>query len=240
AKLGPRVAELGLGSLLDYYYFLRYDAASESEFAALVNALVVNETFFFRELPPLSVTVTEVLAPLVRAGQTPRVWCAACSTGEEPITMSMLLDQHGLLGKVELVATDISSNALATARAGEYGRRSLRQHVSVPAIAAKWLIERERGVAVAPALRAAIRWERLNLMDEAAIQALGAFDLILCRNVLIYFRDATAARVVRQLGDQLRPRGALLVGVSESLMRFGTSLSCEEIGGVFLYRKAGT
>jgi chemotaxis protein methyltransferase CheR len=237
SKLAPRAAELGFGSLLDYYYYLRYDAASDSEFTELVNTLVVNETFFFRELTPLSVMVTEVLAPLVGAGKSPRVWCAACSTGEEPITLGMLLAQHGLLGKVEVVATDVSTKALARARAGEYGRRSLRQ-VPAPELAARWLREREQGVTVAPLLREAVRWEQLNLMNEASIRALGQFDLIMCRNVLIYFRDATAAKVVRSLANQLRPGGVLLVGVSESLMRFNTSLSCEETSGVFLYRKA--
>ena len=237
SKLLPRAAELGFASLLDYYYFLRYDADSAAELAALINTLVVNETYFFRELAPLSVLVTEVLAPLVRLGRTQRVWCAASSTGEEPLTLSMLLDQHGLLGGVELVASDISDVALAKARAGEYGRRSLRQ-VTAPALAAKWLIEHERGVSVRPELRQSIRWQQLNLMDEEAIRALGSFDVILCRNVLIYFRDATASRVVRLLGNQLRPKGVLLVGVSESLMRFGTSLVCEEIAGTFLYRKA--
>jgi chemotaxis protein methyltransferase CheR len=181
--------------------------------------------------------VTEVLAPLVRAGRIPRVWCAACSTGEEPLTLSMLLDQHGLLGRVEVVASDISDVALAKARAGEYGRRSLRQ-VTAPALAAKWLIEHERGVSVRPELGRTIRWQQLNLLDESSIRALGPFDLVLCRNVLIYFRDSTASRVVRALGNQLRPSGVLLVGVSESLMRFGTSLACEEISGTFLYRKA--
>src|SRR5262245_39642250 len=112
SKVSARAAELGFGSLLDYYYYLRYDATSDTEFTALVNALVVNETFFFREFAALSVMVVELLAPRVRAGQTPRVWCAACSTGEEPISLAMLLEQHGLLGRVEIVATDISSNAL--------------------------------------------------------------------------------------------------------------------------------
>jgi chemotaxis protein methyltransferase CheR len=239
SKLMPRVVESGFSSLLDYYYFLRYDPSSDREFASLVNSLVVNETFFFRELGPLSVMVTELLAPLVKAGTTPRVWCAACSTGEEPLTLAMLLDQHALLGKVEIVATDVSGSALAKARSGEYGPRSLRQ-VPVPALAAKWLIERERGVAVRPALRDTIVWQELNLMDEKAILALGSFDLIVCRNVLIYFRDATVAKVIHQLESQLRPGGVLLVGVSESLMRFRTSLACEERSSVFFYRQVQT
>lgn len=236
SKLVPRVAELGMGSLLDYYYFLRYDPGSEQELTALANALVVNETFFFRELVPLSVMVNEVLVPLVRAGAKPRVWSAACSTGEEPLTLAMLLDEQGLLGKVEVLATDISSNALAKARAGQYSRRSVR-HVPVPALAAKWLSEHEQSILVRPALRDAIIWRQLNLMDRDAILTLGSFDLILCRNVLIYFRDSTAARLVQDLANQMRPNGVLLVGVSESLMRFGTSLACEEISGVFSYRK---
>jgi len=236
SKVSVRASELGFGSLLDYYYFLRYDAASEAEFVALVNALVVNETFFFREFSALSVMVAELVAPRARAGQTPRIWCAACSTGEEPITLAMLLEQHGVLGRVEVVATDISSNALAKARSGQYNRRSLRQ-VPAPDLAAKWLQVGDHAISVPAQLREGILWKQLNLMDDAAIEALGTFDLILCRNVLIYFSDATVSRVVHRLGERLRPDGALLVGVSESLLRFGTSLTCEESSGIFFYRK---
>jgi chemotaxis protein methyltransferase CheR len=237
AKLSPRVLELGFGSFLDYYHFLRYDPESEREFVGLVNALVVNETFFFREFTPLSVMVTDFVAPLVREGERPRIWCAACSTGEEPLTLAMLLDQHGLLGKVDLIATDISTSVLAKARSGEFGRRSLR-HVPAPELAARWLTVGERSVTIDRALLEHIRWKQLNLIDAAAIAALGPLDWILCRNVLIYFRDQTAARVVNTMAEQLRPGGVLLVGVSESLMRFGTALSCEERAGVFSYRKA--
>jgi chemotaxis protein methyltransferase CheR len=236
SKISSRAIERGFGTLLDYYYFLRYDPESEPELTALVNALVVNETFFFREFTPLSVLVTEFVAPWVRSGRRPRIWCAACSTGEEPLTLAMLLEQHGLLDDVELIASDISSAALAKARAGEYSRRSLRQ-VAAPELAAKWLSARENGVAVLPQLRAAVSWRQLNLMDQAAIATIGAVDLIVCRNVLIYFRDETAARVVNTLADQLLPGGVLLVGISESLMRYSTPLTCEEVGGVFLYRK---
>lgn len=237
SKLSTRALELGFGTLLDYYYFLRYDAECEREFAALVNALVVNETFFFREFTPLSVLVTEFVAPRVRSGLRPRIWCAACSTGEEPLTLAMVLEKHDLLDKVELIASDISSAALAKARAGVYGRRSLRQ-VPAPELAAKWLSVADKDISTAPALRAAVSWRQINLMDRAARETIGAVDIILCRNVLIYFRDETAARVVNELASQLLPGGVLLVGISESLMRYGTSLSCEEVAGVFLYRKA--
>jgi chemotaxis protein methyltransferase CheR len=239
SKLSMRALERGFSSLLDYYYFLRYDAGSESEFEALVNALVVNETFFFREFTPLSVLVSDFVAPLVAAGKTVRIWCAACSTGEEPLTIAMLLERHGLLGSVELIASDVSSTVLAKARSGQYGRRSLRV-VPAQELCDKWLTVHEHSVKVDPTLGRAVSWRQLNLLDQAAVRAIGPVDFIVCRNVLIYFRDVTASRVVSTLADQLRPGGALLVGISESLLRFGTSLACEESAGIFLYRKPAT
>lgn len=236
SKLSLRAAETGFDSLLDYYYFLRYDKDSERELECLVNSLVVNETFFFRELGPLTVLVTEFVAPLVRAGRRPRIWCAACSTGEEPLTLAMLLEQHGLLEDVELIATDVSTAALERAQSGEHGRRSVR-NVPAPELAAKWLQVGERSVKVHPALLRAVEFRQLNLLDQAAISAVGSVDFILCRNVLIYFRDAIATRVVSCLADQLLPGGVLLVGISESLLRFATSLECEERAGAFVYRK---
>ena len=239
SKLSLRALELGFGTLLDYYYFLRYDAGSEQEFTALVNTLVVNETFFFRELLPLKVMVSELIAPLVHAGKSPRIWSAACSTGEEPLTLAMLLEEQGLLGSVELIATDVSSNALGKARSGTYGKRSLRQ-VLTPRLVEKWLQVGEHSISVRPELLSRVSFRQLNLLDSEAVEALGRFDLILCRNVLIYFRDVTATRVVNTLASQLNPRGVLLVGISESLLRFRTELSCEESSGVFLYRKGGS
>jgi len=89
-------------------------------------------------------------------------------------------------------------------------------------------------------LLSAIRWERVNLLDAARIQALGTFDVILCRNVLIYFRDPTVLGLLERFGSSLRPGGLLLVGASESLLRFGTLFDCEEHGGAFFYRKGAT
>jgi chemotaxis protein methyltransferase CheR len=236
SKLASRASEVGFESLLDYYYYLRYDPGSEREFEALTNSLVVNETFFFREFAPLQVAVAELLLPLVKAGHKPRVWCAACSTGEEPLTLAMLLDQHGILSNVELVATDVSTAVLDRARAGRHGRRSLR-HVPAQELASKWLTVEENSVTVARELREAIDWRQVNLLEEDAVRALGTFDVILCRNVLIYFRDQIVSRVVNFLQASLRANGALLVGVSESLMRFSHPLECEERASVFLYRK---
>lgn len=234
-KVALRAAEAGFDSLLDYYYFLRYDPGGSEELHALVEALVVNETYLFRELAPVEVLLSEFVVPVVGSGRRPRIWCAACATGEEPHTIAMLLAARGVLDEVDIVASDVSADAIERARSGRFARRALRQ--PIPEFAARWLEVGERAIAVAPRLTDAIAWRQINLMDDAAIAALGTFDVVLCRNVLIYFNDATIRRVVERLAERLRIGGALLVGVSESLLRFGTSLSCEEQSGVFLYKK---
>lgn len=243
-KVSTRAIEAGFESLLDYYYFLRYDPGGAQELDALIDALVVGETYLFRELDALQVMVADFIAPLVAGGQRPRIWSAACATGEEPHTIAMLLADRGILGLVELVASDVSLKALDRARAGNFTRRALRQ--MPPPFAERWIRRKGCGspehgaderVVVEPELTAAIRWKRVNLVDRQAVAALGPFDVIVCRNVLIYFDDDTTRRVVDGLTAALVPGGALFVGVSESLLRFGTSLECQEQRGVFVYRR---
>jgi chemotaxis protein methyltransferase CheR len=236
-KVGARATELGFESLLDYYYFLRYDPGGAQEMDALVETLVVHETYLFRELPPLDLMVTKLVLPVLSRGRRPRIWCAASSTGEEPHTVATLLAARGILDEVELVASDISQPALDRARSGRFKGRALRQ--TLPPFAEPWLeVEEHGGVRALPRLTQAIDWRRINLIDSGAIAELGIFDVVLCRNVLIYFDDQTARRVVDSLAASLRPGGALFVGISESLLRFGTALICEEHQGVFLYKKA--
>jgi chemotaxis protein methyltransferase CheR len=235
-RLSTRAIEAGFDSLLDYYYYLRYDSASAAELQALVEALVVNETYFFRELDSLERMVRDFVAPIAASGKRPRIWCAACATGEEPLTIAMLLARDGLLREVDLVASDISRRALARAQAGEFGLRSLRQPPP-DKLGAGWLVVTDGGIRVQDEIRQAIQWRRINLVDAQAVLALDVLDVIVCRNVMIYFSEETTKHVLGNLTAVLKPAGTLLVGVSESLLRFGTSLVCEERGGVFFYRK---
>jgi chemotaxis protein methyltransferase CheR len=235
-KLGPRAAERGFESMLDYYYFLRYDPEAEQELSAVADALTVNETYFFREVQQLRVLVSDLLAPLFAQGRRVRVWCAACSTGEEPLTLAALLDERGLLDRTELVASDVSARVLRIASQGAYGQRSLRSLPTSPA----WLRREGDAHVVDERLRRAIDWRQVNLLDGAAVEDLGCFDAVICRNVLIYFRDETVHAVVRRLQQAVMAEGVILVGASESLMRLGTALSCEEHGGAFFYRKAAS
>jgi len=236
SKLSARALDLGFDSLLDYYYYLRYDDADQLEFEQLTASLVVNETFFFREFDQLHAVLTKFIVPLIEAGARPRIWCAACSTGEEPATVAMWLEQRGLLSRVEIIASDVSAAALAIAKAGIYRLRSLR---SVPPgiEPARWISEDGGRLVIEARIRDAIQWRKLNLLDAATVRSLGELDLVLCRNLLIYFREDVTRRVVSQLMDRLKPDGVMLVGVSESLLRFGTVARCEEHAGVFIYRK---
>jgi chemotaxis protein methyltransferase CheR len=234
-KVLGRAAEAGFESALDYYYFLRYDAASATEFTALVDALVVTETYFFREAAPLRTVVDEFLVPAARRGERPRVWSAACASGDEPLTLAMMLDEAGILRATQIVASDLSLRAHRRAREHGFGPRSLR---SLPPLARRWLrIEGDRAH-VESRLFDSIDWRQVNLMETGQVGSLGTFDVIVCRNVLIYFSDDTIQSVVRSLAGQFRPGGRLLVGASESLMRFGTLLECEERAGTFLYRRS--
>lgn len=234
-KISGRAEQQGFDSLLDYYYFLRYDPAGGAELDALVEALVVHETYFFREVDQLQVLVRRLIPALLGGRERARIWCAAAATGEEPLSLAMLLADENLLDRCELVASDVSERALARARRGQFGGRSTRALGS--AGSARWLERRGDEVVVDPRIAAAVEWKRVNLLDATAIAALGKFDAILLRNVLIYFADDTVRRVISCLEKALVPQGYLLVGASESLLRYGTSFSCEEHGGAFFYRK---
>jgi chemotaxis protein methyltransferase CheR len=238
-RVWARAAELEVESLLEYYYFLRYDEGGPRELDALVDHLVVSETYFYREVDQLRALVNVLLPPVLESKPAVRIWSAACATGEEPLTLAMMLAERGMLPSVEIVATDISGRALEKARKGVYGGRALRslrdddraRHF-VPAGD-----PRDGTVRVREEVRSSVRWRRVNLLDPEGVESLGTFDVILCRNVLIYFRDETVMSLIQRCGDSLVPGGLLLVGASESLLRFGTLFACEEHGGAFFYRK---
>ncbi len=245
-KVWMRLEEAGFMSPLDYYYFLRYDPRGAAELAALVDVLVVGETYLFREVDALCAAIDHVIRPSVEERGRARVWSAGCSTGEEPYTLAMLLADGDLLDRVDIVATDVSSRSLARARAGNVTQRSLRALAPGSAISAplslqrigeRWLEPLEGGGArVSPRIVSAIDFRHDSILDPKVL-GLENLDLILCRNVLIYFRDDVVRRVVEMFASRLRVGGRLVVGASESLLRFGTALHCEERAGAFFYTK---
>lgn len=235
AKVSPRAVELGFDSLLDYYYYLRYDDPDHRELDALVDALVVHESYFFREHAQLLCLVDDVLVPQARRARL-RLWSAGCASGEEPYTVAMLLADRGVLDRVEILGTDVSRGALERARRGVLPPRALRD-VPDPALANRWLARRDGRVVVADSLRERVAFRRVNLLDAAQVRTLGCFDAILCRNVLIYFAEDAVRRVLESLRERLRVDGTLWVGVSESLLRWAPALEHEERHGAFFYRR---
>jgi chemotaxis protein methyltransferase CheR len=185
----------------------------------LVAEITVGETYFFREPEQFAVLGRDILPALL--ARTPRdgplrIWSAGCATGEEPYTVAILLRQQGWGGAAHIVATDLSRRALAAARRGLYGRWSLR---GVPEHVVRTYFTPVGGrFELAPAVRGDVEFRYLNLAEDAypsLATGIWGMDLILCRNVLIYFDRDTIARVARRLLDSLSDDGWLLLGASD-------------------------
>jgi chemotaxis protein methyltransferase CheR len=186
----------------------RIVAGDPAALVALVEHAALGETAFWRHPEQL-----EGLARLVGGAAGPlRIWCAGCATGEEPYSVAIALLEAGRLGKGDrIVATDVSGRALAAARAGLYGARALRK---LPAhLVERWFGPGERRPVAAPA-RALVTFARHNLVADPAPEG-APFDLVLCRNVLIYFTPRTARSVLARIAGALVPGGILALGPVE-------------------------
>src|SRR5262249_7693707 len=202
-------------------------------------ALSVQETYFWREFDQVRALV-QTLVPqwLARnAGSTLRIWCAACATGEEPLTIAIALNEAGLFERasIEILASDASSKAIERATAGVYRERAFR---NLPHdLRDRYFVSEDSGWRVRSAIHSRIKWRIANLMDESQIALLAASDFIFCRNVFIYFSESAIGRVVRSFARYIRPPGYLFVGAAESLIRLTTDFNLTEIDDAFVYVK---
>lgn len=225
-RIGGRLRELGLASLGAYVSFVQADASGE-ELVVLLDRLATNETHFFRERPHWEFLERHVVprwredAVAGRRSRRIRAWSAACSTGQEPYSLAMQLLAHLPRSEgweVEILATDISTRALDVARRAEWPVAKARE---IPGEYLKRYLlrgvgDRQGWMRAAREIREVVRFERLNL-HEAHYAVEGTFDLILCRNVLIYFSPEGRAAVIERLTDRLSSGGLLFVGHAESL-----------------------
>jgi chemotaxis protein methyltransferase CheR len=244
-RLGPLVTGRGFDSFLDYYYFLKYDPGSSAEWHAVMDALAVPETYFWREIDQLR-AVAEVIVPELerRVGGRPiRIWSVPCASGEEPLTMAMLLDQAGWFERtqIQVQASDASPAALEGALRGPYRERAFR---ALPAHLRERYFTREGDRwRVDPALHSRVApWTRVNLLDADQVARVANADVILCRNVFIYFSESAIRRVVNQFADHMPETAYLCVGAAESLLRITDRFDLEEVARAFVYvkRPAGT
>lgn len=224
ARLSKRMRQLQCANLDEYLDLVREDPTGR-ELVHMLDALSTNLTYFFREPKHFDFLRDEVLPPLLeKKAKKIRIWSAGCSSGEEPYSIAILLRETlppSSAVDARILATDLSTRVLAVACQGEYREESFRETPSHLVQKYFTLIQRQphRLYRVSPVLREMIHFARLNLMDPWPMR--GPFDVIFCRNVMIYFDKPTQNRLINRFYDLLAPGGALLLGHSESLT--GTS-----------------
>jgi len=189
----------------------------------VVDAMTTNETLWFRDTYPFEVLKNRVLPELLKsgAGQRLRIWSAACSSGQEPYSLSMSIDEferanpsQPRLG-VQIVATELSGTMLAASKAAEYDGLAIARGLSSERLQRYFDVAAPGRWVVKPPIRARVEFRTQNLLDSYA--ALGKFDIVFCRNVLIYFSADVKKDILRRIHATLKPGGYLFLGASEAL-----------------------
>jgi chemotaxis protein methyltransferase CheR len=241
-RLAPRLEALSLPEFDDYYRYL-HAAAPETRRAELdeiVERVTTNETYFFREAYQLTAFRDEILPALFSArprGKRLSIWSAGCSSGEEAYTIAILILETGLFGdwEVRVFGSDISRRVLAVGRKAIYGRSSFR--TSEPRVVRRYFREVDGRHQVRDEVRQLVSFGQINLVDEPMTALVGEVDVIFCRNVLIYFNNASRRRVIDTLHRKLNRGGYLLLGHSESLINVTTAFELVHLKNDMVYRK---
>ena len=224
-------------------YFARLRANLDSEIEKLINASTVNETYFYREDHQFACLTSNLLQERLRVkprGETMRIWSVPCSTGEEPYSIAMWLlenwaevDAHD----IEIVGSDIDTHVLEAARAGIFGKRALMRlspgltdKYFTPASPEHWQIIDE--------LRQSVRFTTTNIVERAETRPHGLFDVIFCRNLLIYFDDTSRRVAAENLYQSLAPGGYICLGHAESMSRISSLFEVCRFVDAIVYRKS--
>jgi chemotaxis protein methyltransferase CheR len=236
-RLSKRIQEKNLNGFEDYLYLLRY-GNNDSEISSLYDSITTNETFFFREPQHFKVLIDHVIPEITRRNGTRgiRLWSAACSTGEEPYTITMLFMESKLGIKVDVVASDISNGVLESARRAVYGSYSVR-NVPEPCLR-KYFTVKGHSYELEPSVKNSVKFMNINFLDEKKMRTMCNFDVIFCRNVLIYFDDKAKQKVVSLLYQSLRPGGFLFIGSSESLHNLTRAFRPSPMNKVMMYQRS--
>lgn len=221
-RLAERIAATNAPSFQAYFALLRSDADHEIEY--LINAFTVNETYFYREDHQLRCMTSDLLGDLLkrkRPGQPIRIWSIPCSTGEEPYSIAIWLMENWKevdLYNIEIVGSDIDTRALKSAAEGIYGNRALMR---LTQDVIKRYFERldDDRYQIDPGLKNSVQFTQANLIDPQVMARFRGFDIVFCRNVLIYFDDASRRIAAESLFDCLNPGGYICLGHSETMSR---------------------
>ena len=238
-RLVRRMSELQIDDFRRYYLYLKFDPTRDDELELLLQEIVVNETYFYREKNQLQAFEKEILPRLLelRPDGPIRIWSAGCSSGEEPYTLAMILTERGYYERMEIsiFATDISSRALGKAREGIFSRNSFRGDEMGPWM--KYFEVEGDTYRLDPELRRKVLFRKHNLLDDNAYNPLRGLDVIFCRNVMIYFDRPAKRKVVRMFHDRLRTNGFLLLGHAESLTGLSDGFKLERLQHDLVYRR---
>jgi chemotaxis protein methyltransferase CheR len=243
SRLAPRLDLLGLLTFEDYYRYLRFAPERKAEQQRMVSHLTNNETYFFREQPQLDVFASHVLPALkerrARNGENElRILSVGCSTGEEALTLAMMVFDSGQFfwgWDVRVTGLDVDGAALEKAARGVYHRNSLR--AVTPAQLDRHFSPEAPGVRVKDSIRKLVTFRPGNLLDPASYEGLTPLDALFCRNVLIYFSDEALQRAVRLFHQSLCPGGYLFLGHAESLARVTSAFTPIRFQGAIVYQK---
>jgi chemotaxis protein methyltransferase CheR len=239
-RLLPRLRVRGLTSFSDYE-----SAIDEKELEAVLDLVAVHETYFFREKRQLEKFSEELLPGIASSSRPLRIWSAGCSTGEEAYTIAMLLAEQQLLSdaRVKLIASDLSRRVVESGVRAIFGESSFR--TTDDYYKKKYFSEAGRGLwQASDLLRASVRFEQSNLISLSknshrnASSPGEAYDVIYCRNVLMYFDEAAAKRTLAAFHRLLKRGGYLLLGHAESLLPLGTAFEAVQVGRELVHRKA--
>lgn len=242
SRLSHRIAELEMEDFDQYIGYLTMGPYQMEEFQEMFNRITINETSFFRNDPQLNVFESQILPQILEARASTkrlRIWSAACSTGEEPFTLAMLL--HRTLGvrladwRIEILGTDISEKALKVAQKGVYNSYAVRSTPSM--MKNRYFKEEGRDFILDETIRSMVNFETHNLKDRMAAKRHGTWDIIFCRNVLIYFDDDMKRDVISMFNNQLAKDGTLFIGHSERIKTLTDTFAQLPIPQGFCYQK---
>ena len=243
SRIGGRLKECSCKSYDEYYYLLKYDPLRFQEINKLFDAVTTNETYFFRDTFQLEAFEKKIMSLIIEKKEKSKkrsikIWSAACSTGEEPYTIAILLMENRLLLQsysIEVLASDISENVLSSARKGIYGSYSLRnlskEHLKIyfSPLDGKYMVN--------PEVKKLIRYCNINLYDTEKIKSIQNVDIAFCRNVLIYFDNTSKKKVISNIYDSLDQGGFLIIGPSESLHSVSRAFKLLNFNRAIIYQK---
>jgi chemotaxis protein methyltransferase CheR len=239
-RVSERMAATSADSFAIYFAWLRSDVRNEVE--AFVNAFTVNETYFYREDYQLRCLTTDLLTRRT-AGKPPagpiRIWSVPCSTGEEPYSIAIwLLENWPQVDSydVEIIGSDIDTRVVEAARRGVFSKRALMR-LSSDLIAKYFVFLGDESWRIIDYIRESVCFSPVNLIEAAETRAFGRFDVIFCRNVLLYFDDASRRVAAENLYENLLPGGYICLGHTESMSRISPLFEVCRYSDAIVYQR---